>query len=319
VVVLAFALAVAGAAQGRLAWNAGASRCFGAASRDVAHPCRDPRLDHTVKPQPENAPLVPNAYCRPTERDGPDSFLGGVGVCAFGEAPATAAQTFALIGDSHAMTWRAALQTLTAIKHWRGLSITRASCPLTHAALAGGHANRLGCRRWNANVTAWLGRHPDVSVVFVAGRDTTPVLHARGKSEYATKVDGYRAAWAGLPPTVTHIVVLRDNPQIALGTFDCIHHAIAVHASPGPACALPRAAALAPDPAMTAVARTASPRVQLLDLTDFICDRVRCYPVVGGSLVDKDRTHLATGFSTTLGPYLLCRLDALSRAWASAG
>jgi hypothetical protein len=315
VVAVAFALAVTGAAQARLGWNAVASRCFGAASRDAAHPCRDPRLDHTVKPQPENAPLVPNAYCRPTERDGPDSFLGGVGVCAFGEPAATAAQTFALIGDSHAMTWRAALQTLAAAEQWRGLSITRASCPLTHAALAGGHDNRLGCRRWNANVTAWLGRHPEVSLVFVAGRDTTPVLAARGKTQYTTKVDGYRSAWAGLPSTVTHIVALRDNPQIRWGTFDCIHRAIAAHESPGPACALPRAGALAPDPAATAVAQMASPRVQLLDLTDFMCDRARCYPVVGGSLVDKDRTHLATGFSTTLGPYLLRRFDALRAAW----
>ena len=83
----------------------------------------------------------------------------------------------------------------------------------------------------------------------------------------------------------------------------------------GPACALPRATALAPDPAATAVTRTASPRVQLLDLTDFMCDRARCYPVVGGSLVDKDHTHLATGFSTTLGPYLLRRLDRLRASW----
>jgi SGNH domain (fused to AT3 domains) len=307
------ALALSGAAAART--PATASRCFGAASRDAAHPCRDRRLDHTVKPQPENAPLVPNAYCRPVERDGPDSFLGGVGVCAFGAPAETAALSFALVGDSHAMTWRAALTALTTARGWRGLSITRASCPLTHAALAGDHANRVGCRRWNANVTAWLRRHPEVNLVFVSGRGTTPVLAAHGKSEFATKVAGYRAAWAGLPATVTHIVVLRDNPQIRWGTFDCIHRAVAAHERPGPACALPRASALAPDPAAAAVAQEHSPRVQLLDLTDFMCDRARCYPVVGGALVDKDRTHLATGFSTTLGPYLLRRFTALSAGW----
>jgi hypothetical protein len=315
--VVAIAVALGGQALARAASVPSASRCFGAASRDAAHPCHDPRLDHTVKPQPENAPLVPNAYCRPIERDGPDSFLGGVGVCAFGEPAASAVQAFALIGDSHAMTWRAALGPLTAAEHWRGLSITRASCPLTHAALAGGRANRLGCRRWNANVTAWLSRHPEVHLVFVSGRDTTPVLAARGKSQFDTKVAGYRAAWAALPATVTHIVVLRDNPQITWGTFDCIHRAVAAGRSPGAACALPRASALAPDPAATAVAQEHSARVQLLDLTDFMCDRARCYPVVGGALVDKDRTHLATGFSTTLGPYLLRRFAALSRGWAA--
>ena len=308
-------LALSGAAAARSSTPVTASRCFGAASRDAAHPCHDPRLDRTVKPEPQNAPLVPNAYCRPVERDGPVSYLGGVGVCAFGTPEGAAALTFALIGDSHAMTWRAALTTLTTARQWRGLSITRASCPLTHAALAGNRANRLGCRRWNANVTAWLGRHPEINVVFVSGRGTTPVLAARGKSEYATKVAGYRAAWDGLPASVTHIVVLRDNPQIRWGTMDCIHRAVGAHQRPGPACALPRASALAPDPAATAAAQERSPRVQLLDLTDFMCDRARCYPVVGGSLVDKDRTHLATGFSTTLGPYLVRRFDALAAAW----
>src|SRR5437763_1940869 len=113
---LAAVFAAGGESAARPRSDAAASRCFGAASRDRAHPCHDPRLDHTVKPQPQNAPLVPNAPCRPEERDGPASFLGGVGVCAIGAPAPSAVRTFALIGDSHPMTWRAALETVTAAK-----------------------------------------------------------------------------------------------------------------------------------------------------------------------------------------------------------
>ena len=42
-----------------------------------------------------------------------------------------------------------------------------------------------------------------------------------------------------------------------------------------------------------------------------MCDRTRCFPVVGGALVHKDRGHLTRVFSTTLGPYVLRALNQL--------
>jgi hypothetical protein len=291
------------------------SPCFGAASRDAQHPCHDPSLDHMVKPQPRNAPLVPNAPCQPIERDGPSSFAGGIGVCAFGTPAAQAVRTFALLGDSHAMTWRAPLEVVAQSKHWRGLSITRGRCALSTARVAVSLAERTGCVRWNKRVTAWLARHPEIDLVFVAGRSTTPVIAAAHQTAFATKIEGYRAAWAALPDTVRHIIVIRDNPQIQLGTFDCIHRAIAAQQRPGTSCALRRPVVLTRDPAIAAVKRSQSERVQRIDLTSFMCSDALCYPVVGGALVNKDRTHLATGFATTLGPFLLQQTDRLARRW----
>jgi hypothetical protein len=301
-------LACAGAQASRVE----ESRCFGAASRDPLHPCHDPRLDHTVKPEPRNAPLVPSAYCRPIERDGPNSFEGGIGVCAFGLPADSATATFALIGDSHAATWRAPLSVVAQAKGWRGLSITRAGCPLTTAAMAGSRRNRLGCMRWNARVVRWLRQHPEIRLVFAAGRSTSPVLVKRGRTQLATKAAGYREAWARLPRSVEHIVVLRDNPQIRFTTFACLHAAVAARREPGPACAMSRAVVLPPEPALAALG---SRRVQAIDLTRYMCDRTVCFPVVGGSLVNKDATHMAAGFATTLGPYLLRDLNGLMRSW----
>jgi hypothetical protein len=53
--------------------------------------------------------------------------------------------------------------------------------------------------------------------------------------------------------------------------------------------------------------------VQVIDMTHYICDQARCYPVVGGAMVYKDPQHITEVFSTTLGPYLG---DALARLMA---
>ncbi|MEA2194433.1 MAG: hypothetical protein QOG42_867, partial [Solirubrobacteraceae bacterium] len=55
------------------------------------------------------------------------------------------------------------------------------------------------------------------------------------------------------------------------------------------------------------------PRVHLIDLTKFMCGPRLCYPVVGGVLVHKDKTHITPLFAGTLGPFLLQRVSRLLR------
>jgi hypothetical protein len=51
-------------------------------------------------------------------------------------------------------------------------------------------------------------------------------------------------------------------------------------------------------------------QIQVVDLTRYMCDGARCYPVVGGVLVHKDRGHLTRTFATTLAPYLSAQLNS---------
>ena len=51
--------------------------------------------------------------------------------------------------------------------------------------------------------------------------------------------------------------------------------------------------------------------VRLADLTRFMCDARRCFPVVGGALVHKDEHHMTTVCARTLWPYLARRVDRL--------
>ena len=76
-----------------------AALCFGAASRDPEVPCVNPALERTVSPTPARARTLPNSPCRTI-------VPGSPSVCRFGAADG--AETFALVGDSHAGHWRAA-------------------------------------------------------------------------------------------------------------------------------------------------------------------------------------------------------------------
>jgi hypothetical protein len=284
--------------------------CFGAASRDPDRPCHNPSLRLEVTPSPARALTLPNSPClRVPDQDAPP-------VCTFGAAPAGARRTIALVGDSHAGHWRAALAVVARERGWYGLSITHSSCPLQTALRDLPEPKRTLCARWKPQVFAWFARHPEVSAVFVAGlTGGSGVVPTRGRSAFATSEAGYAAAWRALPATVKHIVVIRDTPKGYGYTNRCVARAMKAAKPAGAACTVPRRRALDPDPAIVAARRLASPRVQTVDLTTFFCGARSCDPVIGGALVRRDNTHLTGVFSATLAPYLERSLDRLTAGW----
>ncbi|HEU4976426.1 MAG TPA: SGNH hydrolase domain-containing protein [Baekduia sp.] len=274
-------------------------RCFGAAAHDPGHPCESPALRTAVIPTPADALITPNAYCKLTERH------DLVSICEFGVPASRAAATVVAIGDSHTEHWRGALEVAAQARGWHGISITRASCPLTRAgplsprtALA-----RRQCATWNAEVLTWLRRHPEIHTLFVSDHATVRVRR--------DAVRGYQAAWSRVPRSVRRIVVLRDTPDVPRRQAVCVRQRLRAGLPAGIACAQARAAGLHPDPQVVAAQRLGSPRVQVIDLTRLLCDARRCPAVIGGVLVHKDTNHLTSVFATTLGPYLLRAFDAL--------
>jgi hypothetical protein len=301
--VIVFALWL-GAAAGTI--GATHPRCYGAASRDPRHPCHNAALDTSVTPTPDQALLIPSAPCAPI----PGSF-----VCSFGTPRARASMTIALLGDSHADHWRAALWPVSEALGWYGISVTHSSCPFSLAELVPSNPSQQACIAWNDAVIGWFADNPQVTTVFVSDHPGA-VERARGQSEQAALVAGIEAAWAKLPANVRHIVVIRDDPFIERGTLPCVASAIARHLDAGTKCAFPRSRGLHQDPDVLAAEQLHSARVQVIDLTHYFCGPRLCYPVVGGVLVYKDYfDHLTDAYATTLGPYLLRALRGLMKSW----
>jgi hypothetical protein len=283
------------------------ARCFGAAARDATNvACRFRPAPVSVLPAPAEAKRLPNSPCREQRGE------AGPPVCAFGAPAAGAAQTVALVGDSHAGHWRAALAFVAERNGWHGLSLTHSSCPLQKALRDLKEPRRTSCRNWKRQVFAWFERHPEVRTVFVAGlTGGSGVVAEDGLSAFTTSRRGYERAWRALPATVETIVVVRDTPKFHVRTNRCVQRAVDRGREPGKACARPRREALDDDPAIAAARRLGSPRVKTVDLTRYFCDPRRCFPVVGGALVLRDNTHVTGTFSATLGPYLRRALDAV--------
>lgn len=272
--------------------------CFGAAARDRARPCENRRLRGVVAPTPIEAVDETNAPCTEIRR------RGVISVCGFGAAPDRARATVALLGDSHAAAWRAALQVVARDQRWRGLSITRTSCPFSQADRRIDEPGRSRCRAWNDALPRWFAGHPEVDTVFVAANTGGAVDRPAGRSLMDAEIAGYRRAWSGLPDSVRRIVVLRDTPKVRSSTLDCIDEAQAGERRAGPACAVPRRTALRRDPAVVAARRDTGRPVSVIDLTDVFCSRRLCLPVIGGALAYKDQEHLTPIFARTLGPLL---------------
>jgi hypothetical protein len=287
-------------------WTSAHPRCFGAAARAPRHPCRNAGLRLSVFPAPRDAQIEPSSPCTPVRGSRAPE------VCAFGVPKRRSVATVALVGDSHAVHWRAALEVVARAKRWHGLSIYRTQCPLTMGLLGRGEPARSQCAAWNRQAQRWFTAHPSVHTVFVSARTSTGIVATAGQSSFEAKMDGFTRAWSALPASVTRIFVIRDPPYNRTATLACVERALAQRRPPGPACALKRSSSLRSDPAIEAAVRTPSPRLRTIDMTRFMCDRRRCYPVVGGVLVHKDHGHLTRAFSTTLGPYLL---RAVNAAW----
>jgi hypothetical protein len=279
-------------------------RCFGAAARNPRHRCRNGALRLAVVPTPTDALLTPNARCVVVSYKTPYT-------CQFGVRATVAKRTVALIGDSHAAHWRAALEVVSQARGWRGFSLTRSGCPLSAALPDLPSARRESCADWRRAVRRWLRRHPEVRTVFVSQLSGTRVRAPKGKNRREHQIQGFIRAWRSLPETVRQIIVLRDVPFSTANTPICVERAMRNRRRPGRACAIPRRNALRRDPAAIAARRRGTSRVHVIDLTQSMCSRRLCFPVVGGVLVHKDKTHLTSLFAGTLGPLLEGRVDRL--------
>jgi hypothetical protein len=280
-------------------------RCFGAASRDPLHPCNNPKLRLLVTPTPDKALLTPNLACALTDAQ------TAIEQCSYGVPPDQAVETVALLGDSHASHWRAAMESVALAKKWRVLEFAVPHCPFSFAMPDAGQAVADFCPGWNQTVIQFLGANPQINTVVMSANSRDPLIVPDGQTRYDTRVNGFVDAMQSLPGSVQHIIVLRDDPIDRLNTFQCIRSAIAHHKPAGLACPVPRTFAMTGDAEVTAAQQLTARGAAVIDLTPQFCTAHVCYPVVGGVLVHKDANHLSQRFSGTLGPFLLRGINAV--------
>ncbi len=284
--------------------------CFAAAARDPRAPCSNPALRFAARPGLARSLITPTYPCTGNGAVGDpnDRADGALFVCEFGVPAAMATRTVALIGDSHAMAWRAAVAGAMKLLGWHGIDLTRSHCAFSATIRELPETAEVqGCVRFNVRVVRWLRDHPEVSAAFVAHQTAgTAYYTAPGQNSFESEQLGFELAWQALPPSILQVFAIRDNPAFhnAYAVAACVRRARRADADAGAYCARPRKQSLRRDAYPGAIDDLNEVRYELIDLTKFFCSAQSCFPVVGGALVTKDGRHLTRLFSASLGPYL---------------
>jgi hypothetical protein len=107
---------------------------------------------------------------------------------------------------------------------------------------------------------------------------------------------GYMAAWKKLLDAGKKVIAIDDVPGLPMDFADCL----ALNRGKVESCAYQRPVAMEPSPYAKAVAKMASHEIVLINLTDILCDKTKCYPVVGGIPVYMDTRHVSAPFARSM-------------------
>ncbi len=240
--------------------------------------------------------------------------LSSVQDCVLGEPGAPT--TVALVGDSHAGMWMAAMDVLG---RSAGVSVrvyVKSACPLTEArrvrAAETSDARQESCERWRNEVVQRLQRDPGIrDVVTSAFASSYSWESEPGGEQLADPAsDGFAAVWRPLLDQGKRVHVLRDTPTPLESVPSCL-----TAQSEGAACSWPRKKALKPDvqsKAARALVADGVEQISVVDLTDQFCDQRMCYGQVGGIPVFRDRSHMSQEYSRLMAPYIAAEVDLRS-------
>jgi hypothetical protein len=240
-------------------------------------------------------------------RDGCHVDYGGTEVpdCVYGDPGSDT--VVVLFGDSHAAQWFPALDVLARERHWRLVSLTKASCKTASVTTVNHGRPYRACDTWRRRALARIeGLHPDLVVVSSseAGDPVHPEADARRQW-----TAGYRDVLAGLASSGARVAALLDTPWPPSDAVDCA----AAHPLRLGRCAASRDGAVH-DPVRREALRDAAREAgaAVVDPLPWLCAADGTCPVLAGdTLVYRDDSHLADRFAQSLAPVLGGRLAGL--------
>ena len=272
--------------------------CLGAASRapdGVA--CLNPDLAKTLIPSTElaykdNPTMLLPTYCQGTKAS--DSVPKP---CKLTNSSSTT--KIALIGDSHSAQYIAALMHLAKENNWQVTSFSKGGCPLSYAERDHDAVLKPACKKWVANAVRLL-KSGNFNLVITS--QVSGMTWASGKLNQKSYAEaGLAKLWRELNKAKIPVLSLRDNPRPIKAVVKCIE---ANKFDNLIACSTPRSKGLLFDPQVGAVNLVNSPMTKLVDFSNVFCDKVRCEPVIGGVIVNRDENHITNTFAITLAPYI---------------
>ena len=234
--------------------------------------------------------------------------------CKYG--PGTNDTTLVLFGDSHAAQWFPAVDSMTTLRGWTLVNLTKTGCPTVTLAVPNSNLGRryTECDTWRANaIRRIVTMRP--TIVLVANARTynviigsTAPLTDSSAAALREWHDGLVRTLTALGPSGARLVVLEDTPHPGFDVPRCLVTRINDPAR----CDLSAKAALNPQQSMTERAAVrAVPGASYISLNETMCDATSCPAQRDGVVRFRDNSHLSVRFAASLAPTLS---QALTRA-----
>lgn len=272
--------------------------CLGAASMDPDRECVNPALRDVVVPHPADALSDRTDHQACVAAPSETTFR----MCTIGPERGYDLH-LAAVGDSHNRTLAPAYEWMAEQYNWRIDVIGRAGCYWTTAELdheGRSASQRANCERWKSDLAERLGR-PGAFDAVITTHATADTLEPWPNTTYEqTAVRGMAQAWQTQTPSDVPVIAVLDNPQAREANTPCVER---FGTTDPDRCAAPREWALRTYDG-TAEAVDLVDKASLIDMSDFYCDSTTCPAVIGGVMVNRDRTHLTATYVRTLAPYM---------------
>jgi len=219
--------------------------------------------------------------------------------CVFGDTKHPVL-TVALVGDSVAGNWWAALQPIAVERHWKLVTQLRASCAwaATTILFKGGPFRE--CDSWGRAVMHDLLTTIRPDVVITSDYPTVrTVAHPKGGPSAEAEVGaGMARYWTQLKHAGISVVAIRETPDVRQNEPECI----VKYSSSLSKCDVPISKAITRHPPTEYAARQTG--VPVIDMNRLICGPRECSPIVGNVLVFFDSHHMTASYSLTTAPFL---------------
>ncbi len=231
----------------------------------------------------------------------------GFKVAEFGDR--ASAVRIALVGDSHARQYFAALEELANNQGWALDVVSKSACsvqdPATYSLTVNDPSFRY-CKEWNQRLAQHVAQNRYSLII----NSNSTLVHDNNPAV----AESFRLAIADWLDQGQQVLVLKDNPKPP-NRVNAADFRVCLEFADGDfeKCAIPIDVATAWGDALASAAETIShPNLRVFDSTSWFCDESLCPVVIDSVIVYRDTSHISDTFAKTLGDefkHLL--LDAL--------
>lgn len=220
-------------------------------------------------------------------------------VCSFGAPPDKAEREIALVGDSHAGMWMAALAQFAEAENIRVTTFLASACPATDAtdsfATYLPFDMREGCLKWREAASAAILANPAIDMVVTT---SNAINHRTWKDANWVDDDGsgFADLWTRFVEAGKKVVVIDDVPILRTALPECLARP---HPDVDP-CSRPASEVPESNAMSRGVARMQPGQVTLVPMRDVFCDDDRCHAIIGGIPAYMDENHISAPMARSL-------------------